>query len=866
MKYKTLLRSNLNAVLCASIIISLLFANTVRGYAPIGQGIPEDIQADRPFELIGHLGGAAMAITVEDHYAYVGFGPELDIFDIANPAAPVRLGSVLLYNQVNNIKVRYPYVYVADGFQGLDVVDISNRANPILTASLPITGWSSSIELTGNYLYIGDSYPGLRVYDISVPQIPVQVYSLEFGFCGMEVIGSYGYVAACGRGLTILNLSNPAVPSITGEYTFYDARSLAVSLPNVYLAGQSTIYQINVSDPTQPYLLGIAPIGWITRDISIKGRYAYVVASGCNIKCDGQVSIIDLQNRLLVKSSLSFPGDPAAAAIFGNYLFTTNGEYGGFRVVNIASPTSPKLVYLDKTPGNAVDIKIGGSYAYVADRLAGLRVVNVSNPSSPAPVGFVDLPGEIRKVSVNDQYAYVTATDSGLRVVNISNPAKPSQIGSDTSIENTWGVASSGTNVYFGGSTRFQIDSVSNPNTPGTLGFLPTNGAGVLDVLLQGNYAFVGHGRGLNIVDIANPYLPTYISEQSNGAEGIYSLVTRGNYLYAAVQGGTYAYLGIYDITNLSAPVLITSQPSARIWDLASSGTQLFEATQYGLMMFDLGDPINPVGIGHIYLPSDVKGVTLANDLIYLADGYAGVFIFRTLQGSIHGKVVDSRFRPLQGYSLSLNSGALSATDIDGNYQFLTLEPGNYKITVQDPSHQINPPSRQVIIPPDAVGQDFMILPKPVETTLTPGITTTLSYSDMQGLTTEIVFPSDAVSEITHLSLTPTWAYSWPGEAFTGHAFDLEAYQNNILIPGFSFNSPALVKVQYSADDINLLVEGKQPDLWELTNDAWQNAATLCNLIQEPSQEFLLVSPICSTGKFGVFGPTNQVFLPQINR
>ena len=39
------------------------------------------------------------------------------------------------------------------------------------------------------------------------------------------------------------------------------------------------------------------------------------------------------------------------------------------------------------TPGNAFDVHISGSYAYVADRGAGLRIIDISNPSSPYELG-----------------------------------------------------------------------------------------------------------------------------------------------------------------------------------------------------------------------------------------------------------------------------------------------------------------------------------------------------------------------------------------------------------------------------------------------------------------------------------------------
>jgi hypothetical protein len=860
------IRSLLPMVLCITFINPYYSRSNIRGSDQTDPQIHEKANADSPLELIGHIGGTANAIKIEDHYAYVCLGPDLIIYDIANPLIPVRVGSILFSSLIYDIKVQYPFVYVAAGTEGLQIVDITNRTSPVLVASRPIPDLSFSIGKMGNYLYVGASGPDLLVYDISIPSAPAQVYSLAIPSCAIEVIGNYAYVEACSNGLIILNLLNPAIPTVIGQYQSSSGYSIYVSLPIVYLAGSSTINMVNVSDPTHPTSVGLIITPSKPKDLLINGIYAYVISSDCGSICQGKLTIFDLTNHLQIKSTRNFPGDPTHIAIYNHYIFTTGGEYGGFRVIDVINPKVPTIVYTDKSPGTTIDIKINGNYAYITDRIAGLKVVNVLNPYAPTPVGSIDLPSEVKKVSVNGNYAYVSTSNSGLQVINISNPNFPALSGVDTLQSEIYGVASSGSYVYFGGPGGFQVDLVSNPNSPVAIGYLPMIGQGVYDVELQDHYAFLGHSSGFSIANISNPFSPSIIGGSFLSGEVIFDLDISGKYLYAGVQGGTYGYLGIYDISNYSLPLKLNEIYGAKIWGLSISGNYLYEATDSGLVMLDLRDPVNPVEIGQKYMPSDAKGVVASNNLIYLADRYAGLYIFKTTSASIYGKVIDTRLHPLLGYTISLNDGASAITDANGKYQFNNLNPGDYRLIVQDSTHAINPPFRQVTIPPDADNQNFMILAKPVETILTPGITTTLNYSDLQGNVTEVLIPGNAISDITCLTLTPTWASSWEGNAFTGHAFDLEAYQNDVLLPEFSFNQPVTVTIQYSHSDIDLLMKNNQPSLWEFINTNWNDPSSLCNLTQKTENEHLLIAPICKTGKFGMFGPTNQYFLPQINR
>ena len=55
---------------------------------------------------------------------------------------------------------------------------------------------------------------------------------------------------------------------------------------------------------------------------------------------------------------------------------------GGLDVWDVSSVQSPYQLSWYPTPGNAFDIFVSGTYAYVADSNGGLRIINVSTPQT----------------------------------------------------------------------------------------------------------------------------------------------------------------------------------------------------------------------------------------------------------------------------------------------------------------------------------------------------------------------------------------------------------------------------------------------------------------------------------------------------
>jgi hypothetical protein len=239
----------------------------------------------------------------------------------------------------------------------------------------------------------------------------------------------------------------------------------------------------------------------------------------------------------------------------------------------------------------------------------------------------------------------------------------------------------------------------------------------------------------------------------------------------------------------------------------------------------------------------------------------------------IAGRVTHSNDSPFAGVTLWANSSLTTTTSVTGTYGFTDLVSGTYTLTPSWAGYVFVPPSRTVTVPPDALDQDFVVLPGPVSITLslsgTVSLPASLVYSDTQGLTTTLEFPAGAVTLTTTVWLTPTLASNRPGFAFAGHAFDVEAYRADTLVPGLILSASVSVTLTYSEFDVWGAADEQQLVLSRWTGSEWQDAAQTCDpassYIRDVTHKMLSVS-ICQVGQFGLFKPTRQVYLPIVIR
>ncbi len=313
------------------------------------------------------------------------------------------------------------------------------------------------------------------------------------------VVGNYAYAAPGSKGLDIIDISTPQTPTLVGNYSFEEVNGIAVNGNYAYVAATG-LQIIDISNPNNPTLVGSYNISGEVNGVTVNGNYAYVV------------------NGVLQSNDLRLDG--------------------ALQIINVSSPNSPTNIGSHDTSGEAWNVTVNGSYAYVADGSTGLEIIDISNPNKPTLAKSYGISGYAEDVAVNGSYAYVAGWSSGLEIIDISSPNSPSNVGNyDTSGE-AWNVVVNGNYAYVAdGASGLQIINISSPNNPILAGHYDTAGE-ANDVAVNGNYAYVADGDNqLVILHISSkgspvaqftasptqgvaPLLVNLDARQSSGGEG----------------------------------------------------------------------------------------------------------------------------------------------------------------------------------------------------------------------------------------------------------------------------------------------------------------------------------------------------------
>lgn len=622
--------------------------------------------------VVGQIGGRTEAVFVNGRYAYVGVGPRVVIFDVADPAHLVIAGqSVPLDGIVENLQVVGPLAYVVDRFK-LHIIDVSNPASPRKLGDYQLPYWPGEVAVRGRYAYVtaGNDHGQLHIVDVANPTRPSRVgsFSIEGAAEGVAVARGYAYVASpiysvkgvfAGR-LHIIDVRNPAAPVERGVYETEEGfvHDVAVEGGYAYLAVESSgLHVIDVHDPANPTRVGAHFVHAMAFDVRVARRadlggrlYAYL----SDYAPDG-FHIIDVSDPAH-PSETGYYSDPSVAhrspldvAVAGRFVYIVGGDLDGLysypgrlAVVNVSDPVHPTPAGAYEPPGTAEEVVVADARAYVFQGVdpfyetgsSGIRIIDTSDPTGLVDAGFYDTGNNPFDLAVTDNLAYVAMGEHGLRVLDVSDPAHPAELGASSSPAAAVEVA--GKYAYVAAPHGLQILDVSEPAHPTAVSVYDPK-AGALDVLVREGYAYLLHNTGVEIVDVSKPARPRRVGYvgYANLTFESRDLAVAGNYAFVATQLGG---LRIIDVSDPARPrevsVYETSGPvyAVSVGTLDELPGRLYAYITAGgaLRVIDVTDPSTPIEVGYYYTPGyGGSDVTTAGESIYVADNRGGLLVLQ---------------------------------------------------------------------------------------------------------------------------------------------------------------------------------------------------------------------------------------------
>ncbi|UCE18819.1 MAG: hypothetical protein JSV84_00240 [Gemmatimonadota bacterium] len=444
-----------------------------------------------------------------------------------------------------------------------------------------------------------------------------------------------------------------------GEWAWGACHCVSVVVPYAFIGCGSFLQTLDISDPSQPLLVGEIRTRGFVHDIEIVGTYAHV-ACGLGLEI---FDISDPQHAISIE--IIDLGNPRILMVSGDYAYLVD-VWGFVHIIDISIPESPSRAnYFAASDEYPSAMEMIGQYLYLATGalfvdvfdltdpihpdwaglwysqcltydlvdadwhlLAGVwtdpefRVLDLSKPAWPQEAGSLDVAGDVREIAVKGTYAYLGVEGEDLLVVDISEATDPTVV---TQLSKPpWYILPmdfiiSGDYAYMAARSGMWVVDISIPDEPLDRAFYAT-GHLALDVAVSGEYAYVAGGyAGLWVIDISDPFRP-HGAGHLGTEKGATDVLVEGSKVYLA----THNALLVIDISDPTKPREISQWP-AGVDDMVISKGFLFAARRdTGLSIIDVSDPIFPQEVG--FFPcQELYHVDVSDGYAYLANSHNGL-------------------------------------------------------------------------------------------------------------------------------------------------------------------------------------------------------------------------------------------------
>ena len=465
----------------------------------------------------------------------------------------------------------------------------------------------------GNYTVTFDSVSGWTApTDQSVTMQPSQTINIAGNYtppAGQPVIGSI----------------SPPIGAMTGG-TLMTISGANFTAPATVMIGEQAASNVSVSGSTQITCSTPASTNYGSASVIIQ------TASGSATNLNGFAYGFANGNKISLVGSIG--GSCLGAAVQGNYAYV--GEGRSLLVLNISTPSNPLKVGQVTLPGSVRGVALLNQYAYVADQEGGLQVVDISSPTTPKIAGFYSTTNQVSSVAISiyGGRAYVADEDAGLQIFNLSNPTQPvllssTNIGGGEAIVIKASVNGVFAYVSTGGSLC--IVDVSNPLSPVLRGRTSINGGSVYSIALAENYVYAAALYGnLEIIDVSNTNAPADVG-QAPSILYPSAIASAGGYIYAAsLFGQSSLYIFSPNGSNLTLIGKTASTTPSGGYSLLVSGTDAYVAGGAGFEIVDVSNPYSPA-LSTVFTDSGVMQsyysvAVTENSLAALGNGFNSVF------------------------------------------------------------------------------------------------------------------------------------------------------------------------------------------------------------------------------------------------
>ena len=397
-----------------------------------------------------------------DHVYTLG-GTGVMVFDVSNPASPVKVDEVATTATYVDGAIRNDRLYAAGEDYTVTTYDLSNPAEAVPAGDI-VTGWDGQrgMNFSDGYCYVA-SRLGLAVVDLGNGDVlnPVAVCGpLPSGLHGISAFGDHYAFGPTDNGRCfVFDISNPLSPTnIQGPALgIYEERCVSTAAIDGYgdialVGGATGVHVIDLTDPGSTFVLcfiDLMPPYSVSHnevlDVDANSDYAFVC---WRYTPDQNYTLYDLHvldladpDSVYIRSTNGWRGE--TVSLDGDFAYLA-GYDDGVRVLDVSDPTPPVAMDHIPAPDNSTAMVAVDGYAYAGFEAAYggpyyLQVYDASDPDSLIAHGSIPFGSWIVDIEAVAGIAYVSTTAGGLFACNVSDPDNPYIIGCLAAGDEIWG-------------------------------------------------------------------------------------------------------------------------------------------------------------------------------------------------------------------------------------------------------------------------------------------------------------------------------------------------------------------------------------------------------------------------------------------
>jgi hypothetical protein len=301
-----------------------------------------------------------------------------------------------------DIQIRGEYAYAAMGAGGFRIFDVANIDNKGFSERM----LSAPVSPVGQRLYVKTKYATAVATPTTLGVDPLRTHDPANEEQKIHLMYGFLYVTDKIEGLIVVG--NPDLKGKNpGVGTLLDGN------PQNNFIGRAATFN---------------PGGILNgaHRITIAGTFAYIL-------CDRGLVVVDIDNPLAprVTSEIGLPDldNPTGVAVQFRYAFVSDRQ--GLKTLDVTELAHPRIVPGAFAPiGDARNVTVSRTYAYVSAGKNGLALVNVEQPEHPRADQLFSADGNLNdvndvKIGAVDAsvFAYVADGRNGLRILQVVSPS-----------------------------------------------------------------------------------------------------------------------------------------------------------------------------------------------------------------------------------------------------------------------------------------------------------------------------------------------------------------------------------------------------------------------------------------------------------